>query len=92
MTALDNGRRGPGTIVVSMPMMRQWHAGDPQPPRGSVVMVSSPTGTAAQRFYSDGLWHLTTGEVCDFDGLHVRHDGRRRKVYLVWEAAEEKDR
>lgn len=29
----------------------------PEPPPGSVILVNGETGTALQRFYSDGLWH-----------------------------------
>jgi hypothetical protein len=29
----------------------------PEPPPGSVVLVHGVTGTAYQRFFSDGLWH-----------------------------------
>lgn len=28
-----------------------------EPPRGSVVLIHGATGTAVQRFYSDGRWH-----------------------------------
>ena len=59
---------------------------DPEPRHGSIVLVTSTTGTAAQRHYSDGLWHLTTGEVSDHEQLFMRSDGRARDVFLVWEA------
>lgn len=57
-----------------------------EPVHGSVVLVNSTTGTAAQRFYNDGLWHFTTGEVCNWERLFLRYDGRTREVYLLWEA------
>ena len=60
----------------------------PEPRHGSIVMLSSTTGTAAQRYYSDGLWHVTTGLVSTFEGLFVRRDGVQQAVFLVWEAPE----
>jgi hypothetical protein len=33
-----------------------------QPDYGSVVLAHGYTGTAYQRFYSDGLWHGTNGQ------------------------------
>jgi hypothetical protein len=39
-----------------------------EPTRGSVVMVYGPSGTAFQRFFSDGQWHGTNGEVCSWGG------------------------
>ena len=62
--------------------------GVPEPRHGSIVLVASTTGTAAQRFYSDGLWHHATGDVTTYEGLHLRRDGIRRDVFLVWEAPE----
>lgn len=59
---------------------------DAEPRLGSIVLVTSDTGTAAQRFYSDGLWHHTTGGVSDWPGLFMRRDGRSRDVFLVWQA------
>jgi hypothetical protein len=32
-----------------------------QPPFGSVVLLHGTSGTAWQRFHSDGLWHSTQG-------------------------------
>jgi len=64
-----------------------------EPTHGSIVLVTSTTGTAAQRHYSDGLWHFTTGEIATFEGLFIRRDGRAREVFLVWMAPEwEQDR
>lgn len=34
-----------------------------EPPAGSIVMSEGDTGTAHQRFYSDGLWHSTSGKT-----------------------------
>jgi hypothetical protein len=66
---------------------------DPEPRHGSIVLITSDTGTAAQRFYSDGLWHVATGEVVDsYAGLFLRSDGRPRDVYLVWQAPEWDDK
>lgn len=79
-------------IVRAAQRLPRLHSDDPEPPRGSIVLVSSTTGTAAQRFYDDGLWHFATGEVCDFEELHLRHDGRRRNVYVVYLAPEEPSR
>lgn len=79
-------------IVRRATKLPRLHSGDSEPPKGSIVMISSTTGTAAQRFYDDGLWHMTTGEVVDFDGLHLRHDGRRRSVYVVFLAPDEEGR
>jgi hypothetical protein len=79
-------------IVRRAQQLPRLHSSDDEPPRGSIVMVSSTTGTAAQRFYDDGLWHFTTGEVCDIEQLHLRHDGRQRNVYVVYLAPEEPER
>ena len=62
--------------------------GDPEPREGSIVLVSSTTGTAAQRFYSDGLWHHATGDVTSYMGLFIRGDGLRRDVFVAWTAPE----
>lgn len=40
-----------------------------EPTYGSVVLVLGPTGTAYQRFFSDGLWHGTNGKVRTFAEL-----------------------
>jgi hypothetical protein len=62
---------------------------DPEPTHGSIVLISSTTGTAAQRFYSDGLWHVATGEVIDtYANLFIRSDGRPRDVFVAWVAPE----
>lgn len=73
-------------MAQQMPRLRP---DDDEPPRGSIVMLSSTTGTASQRFYDDGLWHAVTGEVNDYVGLHLRRDGRNRSVYVVWMAPDE---
>jgi len=65
---------------------------DDEPTHGSIVMVASTTGTAAQRFYSDGLWHHATGDVTSYMGLFIRGDGERRDVYVVWTAPEWDDK
>jgi len=40
-----------------------------EPTYGAVVMVHGMTGTAYQRFYSDGLWHGTNGQVCTWEDI-----------------------
>ena len=65
---------------------------DPEPRHGSIVLVTSTTGTAAQRHYSDGLWHSTTGEIVNYANLFLRRDGRNRDVFLIWQAPEWDDK
>lgn len=48
-------------------------------PRGSVVLINGLSGTAAQKFYSDGLWHAVNGRVLDDAELL-----REKSVYLVY--------
>lgn len=38
--------------------MKAWKDGDPEPTEGSVVLMHGETGTAAQRFFRDGLWRV----------------------------------
>ena len=40
----------------------------PEPPAGSVVLAHGETGTAYQRFFSDGLWYAA-GAPRDLGGL-----------------------
>lgn len=40
-----------------------------EPPRGSVVLAFGLTGTAYQRWYSDGLWHGSNGRVSTWHEL-----------------------
>ena len=66
---------------------------DPEPPPGSVVLLHSMTGTAAQRFYSDGMWHTTGGRcIRSFDALFDRPvppEGRDVAVFLIHETPKE---
>ena len=45
---------------------------DEEPPCGSVVMTQSTSGTAWQRFFSDGKWHSTTGQIKSWDEVGIR--------------------
>jgi hypothetical protein len=48
-------------------------------------VVRVPSGTAYQRWYSDGLFHGTDGHVCDFQSLfHHNGGGRPVDVYLIY--------
>lgn len=55
-----------------------------EPPKGSVVLASGPTGTAWQRFNNDGLWHSTTGKRAPWKTLMQsdRPGARTRLIYL----------
>jgi len=69
---------------------RQLTPEDPELPHGSIVMLQSPTGTAAQRWYADGSWHSSTGETYEtWADLFRRRDGLERKVFLVYVAPRE---
>ena len=46
-----------------------------EPTYGSVVMIYGPTGTAYQRFYRDGLWHGTNGDLRTFAELRAMDPG-----------------
>ena len=59
----------------------------PEPACGSVLMVSSVTGTAYQRFYSDGMYHGATGDVRDFAGLFTNGRGNPQAVFLIHDTA-----
>lgn len=54
-----------------------------EPPSGSVVMVQGRTGTAYQRFHSDGMWHGTTGQVLPWVELVAREARAKRDAPLV---------
>jgi hypothetical protein len=55
-----------------------------EPPHGSVLMIESKSGTAVQRFYSDGAYHATTGKVYPtFADLFDRNNVNPRRVFLV---------
>lgn len=41
----------------------------PEPGHGSVVLVHGATGTAYQKFYSDGMWHGTNGRVITWEEI-----------------------
>jgi transcriptional regulator with XRE-family HTH domain len=55
-----------------------------EPPRGDLLMADGPTGTAWQRYNSDGLWHSTTGKRAPWRLLMKadRPGARTRLVYL----------
>jgi hypothetical protein len=55
-----------------------------EPPRGAVVLTEGPTGTAWQRFNSDGRWHSTTGKNTSWERLILsdKVGGRLRVIYL----------
>lgn len=44
-------------------------ANAPEPAFGSVLLAHGLTGTAFQRFFSDGLYHGTNGKVLTFEEL-----------------------
>lgn len=48
-------------------------------PRGAVVLINGLSGTAAQKFFSDGLWHTVNGRVLDDAELL-----REKNVYLIY--------
>lgn len=59
-------------------------ADQPEPEHGSVLLLSSLSGTAVQRFYSDGAYHHATGGVDQaYAALFASKDGKARKVYLI---------
>ena len=63
---------------------------DLEPALGSVLLLSSTTGTAVQRFYSDGLYHATTGQVFDtFAAMFTDSGGKPRQVFLLHEPLED---
>lgn len=43
-----------------------------EPAHGSVVLAFGPSGTAYQRFFSDGVWHGTQGDVVDYSSLVIK--------------------
>lgn len=43
-----------------------------EPAHGSVVLAFGSSGTAYQRFFSDGQWHGTQGDVLDYDSLIIK--------------------
>ena len=42
-----------------------------EPSLGSIILIHEPTGTAAQRWYSDGLWHTTNGHTMTWEGACI---------------------
>lgn len=38
-------------------------------PRGAVVLLQGPTGTAYQRFYSDALFHGVSGKTYTYNEI-----------------------
>lgn len=57
----------------------------PEPTPGSIVLAYGPTGTAYQRFHSDGLYHGTTGKVLTYDQL-LMLDFDDRPLLVVYAA------
>lgn len=55
-----------------------------EPPRGAIVLADGPSGTAWQRFHSDGAWHSTTGKRAPWRLLMKadRPGARTRLIYL----------
>lgn len=54
-----------------------------EPPPSSIIIAEGPTGTAWQRFRSDGSWHSTTGRRSTWDALMSR-DRPGSRVRLVY--------
>ena len=54
-----------------------------EPVHGSVILTSGLTGTAWQRFYSDGRWHSVTGHVLSWDALWSLPDTHEQGVIVV---------
>jgi hypothetical protein len=64
--------------------MKMLQPSDPEPPHGSVLMIESRSGTAVQRFYSDGAYHGVNGRVYPtFADLFDRNNPTPRQVYLL---------
>ena len=61
---------------------------DPEPPHGAVLMLDSTSGTACQRFYSDGAYHTAAGKVFErFEDLFLHGGGPehgQRAVFLLY--------
>lgn len=60
-----------------------------EPLPGSLVTIWGPTGTAWQRFYSDGLWHSTTGLKLDWAGIMALGAGRPLNLVIHYRSTEE---
>lgn len=60
-----------------------------EPPEGSVVLAHGTTGTAYQRFYSDGLWHGTNGRVLTWTQVRNLTTDPTRPPLLIHEAEED---
>jgi hypothetical protein len=58
----------------------------PEPAHGAVLMLDSTSGTACQRFYSDGAYHAATGKVFErFEDLFETAGSRNdRAVFLLY--------
>lgn len=57
-----------------------------EPSHGSVLLTQGPTGTAFQRFFSDGLYHGTNGKVLTYAELLEQNRGTQR-LLLIHDAA-----
>lgn len=60
-----------------------------EPPRGSVVLTESTSGTAWQRHYADGLWHSTTGRTLPWAELGLRQGQPKFRVLIYTPPTEE---
>lgn len=63
---------------------REWLVEEPV--EGSVVMTESTSGTAWQRFFSDGLWHSTTGKTKPWAEVGIRPAGLPQYRVLIYTA------
>lgn len=62
----------------------------PEPPHGSVILAYGLTGTAYQRFFSDGLYHsVVPGRVPVAFDFFTQRAARDIKDYIVHTALEE---
>lgn len=78
----------PETATASgLPYGPGWWAleADREPPQGSVVLTSSPTGTAWQRHHAGSLWHPTVAGArpLRWSDLCRRYAGRWAAVVYV---------
>lgn len=70
------------TLSATSPVEVILDGSTPQPKHGSVVMTQGMTGTAWQRFYSDGLWHSVSGQVRTWSDLLASNPNQGVAVLL----------
>lgn len=70
-----------GRVKSGTPLAEHWVL--IEPPCGSVMITESPSGTAWQRHFADGLWHSTAGRVLPWTELGFR-DGQPKFRMLVY--------